>query len=46
MSEYQRSIDHVVALLHEEIDRLECIIDELSEDSPVGPKFDLEQTCF
>lgn len=46
MSGYQRSIDHVIALIHKEIDRLECIIDELPEDSPVGTKFDLEQTCF
>lgn len=46
MSDFKRSIDHVIALLQEEINRLERIIDDLSEDSPVGSKFDLEQTCF
>lgn len=46
MSEYQRSIDRVVTLLQEEIDQLDRLNDELSEDSPVWPKFELQQTCF
>lgn len=46
MSEYQRTIDHVVALLQEEIDQSDRLIDDLSEDSPVWPRFELQQSCF
>jgi len=42
----QKTIDHVVTLLREEIDQLDRLIDELSEDSPVWPKFELQQSCF
>lgn len=45
MSEDQ-TIDHVISLLREEIDQLDRLIDDLSEDSPVWPKFELHQSCF
>jgi len=44
--EYQHTIDYVVSLLREEVDQLDRLNDELSEDSPVWPKFELHQSCF
>ena len=44
--EYQQTIDHVVSILREEIDLLDRLNDELSEESPVWPKFELQQSCF
>lgn len=46
MSEYKRCIDRVVALLQEEIEKLDRLNDELTEESPVWPQFELEQTCL
>lgn len=43
---YRRTIDQVVTLLQNEIDQLERVIDELTEESPVGLKFDLLQACY
>ena len=46
LNQYQRTIDKVIALLQEEIDQLDRVIDELKEESPVGLKFDLLQVSY
>lgn len=42
----QRTIDRVIDLLQEELNGIDYVIDELSEDSPVWSKFILHESCY